>query len=173
VTSQPVVPPEAPKLEAPKLEPPKFEPPKFEALSPNPPRVDLSRTDTPAVTPRPETTQAVGIAPRTDDEPAYMPLGEWKMSGGKSTVRIERCGVALCGYTLTEKSTRGENVLVNMKQEAHDAWTGTIYNRPSDKSYYGTITLDGSDKLHVESCAMGRFWCSGDDWTRVEGGGKS
>lgn len=172
-SSRPVEPPQPPKLESPKIEPPKIERPKIELLSPNPPHVDLSGTDTPVVVPRPESKQVVGIAPRNDDEPAYMPLGEWKVSGGKSTVRIERCGVALCGYALTEKSTRGENVLVNMKQEAHDAWTGTVYNRPSDKSYYGTITLEGSDKLHVEACAIGRFWCSTDDWTRLEGGGKS
>ena len=162
-SSRPVEPPQPPKLERPKIE----------LLSLNPPHVDLSGTDTPVVVPLPESKQVVGIAPRSDDEPAYMPLGEWKVSGGKSTVRIERCGVALCGYALTEKSTRGENVLVNMKQEAHDAWTGTVYNRPSDKSYYGTITLDGSDKLHVEACAIGRFWCSTDDWTRMEGGGRS
>jgi hypothetical protein len=161
VDARPVVPPPAPKLE-----PPKFEPPKFEALSPNPPRVDLSRPETPVVAPRSD--QTVEIAPRSDDEPAYMPLGEWESDGAKSTVRIERCGSALCGYALTDASTRGENVLVNMKQQAHDAWMGTIYNRPSDKSYYGTMTLKSSGKLQVESCAFGRFWCSSNDWTRVE-----
>jgi len=166
--SRPVVPPPAPKLE----------PPKFAELSPNPPRVDLSRKDTPVIVP--QSDQAVGTALRSDDAPAYMPLGEWESDGAKSDaksgdksgdknpVRIERCGAALCGYALTETSTRGENVLVNMKQTAHDAWTGSIYSRSSGDTYYGTMTLKSSGKLHVEACAFGHFWCSGNDWIRVE-----
>lgn len=161
--SRPVVPSPAPKLE----------PPKFAELSPNPPRVDLSRNDRPVV---PQSDQTVGTAPRSDDAPAYMPLGEWESDGAKSgdksdaksPVRIERCGAALCGYALTETSTRGENVLVNMKQTAHDAWTGNIYSRSSGDTYYGTMTLKSSGKLHVEACAFGHFWCSGNDWIRVE-----
>ncbi|MDH6259386.1 DUF2147 domain-containing protein [Bradyrhizobium sp. BR13661] len=157
--SRPVVMPQQPKLEA----------PKFEALSTNPPRVDLSRNDTPIV---PQSDQTVGTAPRSDDVPAYMPLGEWESdgakSGDKSPVRIERCGAALCGYALTGTSTRGENVLVNMKQQAHDVWTGNIYSRSSGDTYYGTMTLKNSGKLYVEACAFGHFWCSGNDWTRVE-----
>ncbi|WP_234680028.1 DUF2147 domain-containing protein [Bradyrhizobium monzae] len=159
-SSRPVVSPPAPKLE----------PPKFEALSPNPPRVDLSRADTPLVPPQPETKQTVGIAPRSDDEPAYLPFGEWESDGAKNTVRIERCGAALCGYALTEASTRGENVLVNMKQKAHDVWTGNVYSRSSGSTYYGSMTLKNSGTLRVEACAFGHFWCSGNDWIRVEEG---
>jgi len=157
-SSRPIVSPPAPKIE----------PPKFEALSPNPPRVDLSRPDTPVAAP--ESEQTVAIAPRSDDAPAYMPLGEWESDGAKSPVRIERCGAALCGYALTETSTRGETVLVNMKQTTHDVWTGNIYSRASGDTYYGTMTLKSSGKLYVEACALGHFWCSGNEWIRVEEG---
>jgi len=161
--SQPVVPPPPPKSEA----------PGFETLSPNPPRVDLQRVEAPkaaptVVAPSPEIKQATPIAQRSDDEPAYLPLGEWESSGAKGTVRIERCGPALCGYALTEASNRGESVLVNMKPKAHDVWSGSIYSRSSGSTYYGTMTLTSSGKLHVEACAIGRFWCSGNDWTRIE-----
>jgi uncharacterized protein (DUF2147 family) len=153
--------------------PPKPETPKFEALSPNPPRVDLSRADAPNMEPpvvaaRPEIKQTVGIAPRRDDGSTYMPLGEWESDSAKGTVRIERCGPALCGFALTEASTRGESVLVNMKPKAHDAWTGSIYSRSSGNTYYATMTLKSWGKLYVEACAFGRFWCSGNDWTRIE-----
>jgi len=108
-TSQPVVPPPAPGLETPGLETPK-------ALSPNPPRVDLQRLDPPKtvtldpsrvapVAPQPGTGQGTAIANRSDAD-AYSPLGEWESRGAKGTVRIERCGPALCGFALTEASSR-------------------------------------------------------------------
>ena len=63
---------------------------------------------------------------------------------------------------------RGESVLVNMKPKTHDVWTGNIYSRSSGSTYYATMTLKSSGKLHVEACAVGHFWCSGNDWTRAE-----
>nr|WP_265441497.1 DUF2147 domain-containing protein [Bradyrhizobium sp. SEMIA] len=107
-------------------------------------------------------------AKRSDDDPAYLPLGEWESTGANGTVRIERCGPALCGFALTDASTRGESVLVNMKPKSHDLWTGSIYSRSTGNTYYATMTLKASGRLHVEACALGRFWCSGNDWTRVE-----
>ena len=155
--SQPVVAPPAPKPETSRIEAP----------NPYPPRVDLPRLDPPqakALDPPPATTSAT----RSDDEPAYLPLGQWESDGAKGMVRIERCGPALCGYVLTETSSRGESVLVNMKPKSHDSWTGSIYSRSSGNTYYGTMTLKSSGKLYVEACALGRFWCSGNDWIRVE-----
>jgi hypothetical protein len=170
-TSQPVLPPPAPRPEASRIEPP----------SPNPPRVDLQRVDTskivmldpprmepPVAAPKPEIKQGTTIAQRSDEEPAYSPLGEWESTGAKGTVRIERCGPALCGFALTEASDRGESVLVNMKPKTHDVWTGSIYSRSSGSTYYGRMTLTASGKLRVEACALGYFWCTGNDWTRVE-----
>jgi uncharacterized protein (DUF2147 family) len=122
----------------------------------------------PVAAPKPEIKQGTTIAQRSDEEPAYSPLGEWESTGAKGTVRIERCGPALCGFALTEASDRGESVLVNMKPKTHDVWTGSIYSRSSGRTYYGKMTLTSSGKLRVEACAIGRFWCSGNDWTRVE-----
>lgn len=170
-TSQPVVPAPAPRPEASRPE----------ALSPNPPRLELPRIDPPKTValdpPRmepplapadPEIEQTKTVAQRNDDEQGHTPLGEWESVGAKGTVRIERCGPALCGYALNEASNRGESVLVNMKPKSHDVWTGSIYSRSSGRTYYGTMTLKSSGTLHVEACALGRFWCSGNDWTRVE-----
>lgn len=151
-TSQPVVPPQ----------PPRPEPPRAEA-----PRAEAPRLELPPV-PSPEIKQTVAVARRNDDEQAYTPLGEWESRGAKGTVRIERCGPALCGYALTETSRRGESVLVNMKPKSHDVWTGSIYSRASGNTYYATMTLKSSGRLHVEACALWRFWCSANDWTRIE-----
>jgi hypothetical protein len=57
---------------------------------------------------------------------------------------------------LTEASTRGESVLVNMTPKTHDVWTGNIYSRSSGSTYYATMTLKSSGKLHVEACQVPR-----------------
>lgn len=164
-TSQPVVLPPRPTLAVPSLNPPRVELPRVDP--PKTTMLDPPRMEAP-VAPRPEIKQAVTSPERSDDEPAYLPFGEWESAGAKGTVRIERCGPALCGYALTEASNRGESVLVNMKPKSHDAWTGNIYSRSSGNTYYATMTLKSSGRLHVEACALGHFWCSGNDWTRVE-----
>jgi hypothetical protein len=160
-TSQPIVLPQAASSSPPRVELPRMDPPKTVALDP-------PRMEAPVVSPRPGLKQAVTVQERGDDELAYLPLGEWESAGAKGMVRIERCGPALCGFALTEASTRGESVLVNMKPKAHDVWTGNIYSRSSGSTYYATMTLKSSSKLHVEACAVGHFWCSGNDWTRAE-----
>ncbi|MCA1540242.1 DUF2147 domain-containing protein [Bradyrhizobium sp. NBAIM32] len=169
-SSQPVAPPPAPSLEISRLE----------TLSPGPPRVDLERIDQPktaalepprieppVIVPSTEINQTAAVAQISTD-PGHALLGEWESLGAKGTVRIERCGAALCGYALSEASSRGESVLVHMKPKKHNVWTGSIYSRSSGNTYYATMTLKSSGKLHVEACALGRFWCSGNDWTRVE-----
>ncbi|MET4386443.1 hypothetical protein ABIB73_002188 [Bradyrhizobium sp. F1.4.3] len=153
-TSQPVVLPPAPRLEPPRTEPARIDPPQTTAL--DPPRVA-----TPDVAPKPVT-----ISQRSDDELA--PLGQWESAGAKGMVRIEHCGTALCGYALTEASNKGESVLVNMKPKSDGVWTGNIYSRSSGNTYYATMTLNASGRLHVEACALLHFFCSGNDWTRVE-----
>ena len=165
-TSQPVAPPPVPKVVASSSNPPRVElsrldPPKTIAITPDPPRPEPPPADV-------KLMPAQTSAKRSDDEPSYLPLGQWESDGAKGLVRIERCGPAFCGYVLTETSSRGESVLVNMKPRAHDVWTGSIYSRSSGNTYYGKMTLKSSGKLYVEACAIGRFWCSGNDWTRVE-----
>jgi hypothetical protein len=145
-TSRLVVPPPAPSLAPPRVDPP-------QAISLDPPRL----------APAP-----VAILPRS--EPADSPLGQWESAGAKNAVRIERCGPALCGYALTEASTKGESVLVNMTPKSDGVWVGNIYSRASGNTYYATMRLKASGKLHVEACALGHFWCTGNDWTRVEEG---
>jgi uncharacterized protein DUF2147 len=155
-TSQPVVLPPAPRLEPPRIDPPRMDP-----------SVITPRLETrPEI--RPEIKQSITISQRNDDEPADAPLGQWESAGAKGKVRIEHCGPALCGYALTEASAKGESVLVNMKPKSDGVWTGNIYSHSSGNTYYATMTLKDSGKLHVEACVLGHFFCSGNDWRRVE-----
>jgi hypothetical protein len=101
------------------------------------------------------------------------PIGDWQTEGKNGLVRIETCGQALCGYMLNATTkAKGEPILVNMKPKPGTAsqWTGNVYSRSSGNNYYGTMTLKEGNTLRVEACALGSFFCSGNNWTRFEDG---
>lgn len=117
----------------------------------------------PAPAPRP-----VQVLQEMDDDPSDTPLGDWQTAGNKGSVRIERCGSALCGYVLNPSSNAsGETVLINMKPKTNSEWSGNIYSRDSGNTYYATMAMQGPDSLRVEACALGRFFCSGNVWSRI------
>jgi uncharacterized protein (DUF2147 family) len=139
------------------------------------------RTESPKPSPvaqPPVTAQAVPAAasqPAASD-PADTPLGDWQSEGNKGLVRIEPCGSALCGYMVdATTNAKGETILINMKpkmksemkSEGATEWTGTIVSRASGSTYYATMALKQSNTLRVEACAVGRFFCSGNDWSRI------
>ena len=95
------------------------------------------------------------------------PVGDWRTEG-KGSVRIAKCGNALCGYMLnSSRDDSGEAVLINMKSKTDRQWTGNVYSQASGDTYYGTMALKGSNTLRVEACALGRFYCSGNNWSRI------
>jgi uncharacterized protein (DUF2147 family) len=126
--------------------------------------------------------QAQKVSRDTNDALPATPLGDWQTEGKKGSVRIEPCGHALCGYVIDPASNAaGETLLVNMKPKASDKpaadkaasaqadteWSGTIFSRNSGNSYYATMKMNGANSLRVEACALGRFFCSDNLWTRV------
>ena len=149
--------------------PPAIAPPK--PLPPVPPPAIVPPPERPAeaTRPRPEAIpQVVKASQEVEDEPGDRPLGDWRSEGSKGTIRIERCGRALCGYAINSPSNdKGETVLVNMKPKTDKQWTGNVYSHDSGDTYYGTMSLKGPNALRVEACALGRFYCSGNVWTRI------
>jgi hypothetical protein len=145
LASAPPAPPPAVAIQAPPapLPPP---PAKVEQPKPQPPaRVEEAESD-------PDT-----------------PVGDWQTEARTNLVRIETCGTALCGFVLDAAThTKGETVLINMKSKNDTEWTGNVYSRASGNSYYGTMTLKDGKTLRVEACAVGSFFCSGNNWTRLE-----
>jgi Uncharacterized protein conserved in bacteria (DUF2147) len=123
----------------------------------------VTQATPPAPAPRP-----IQVLQEVDDDPSDAPLGDWQTAGNKGSVRIERCGSALCGYVLNPTSNAsGETVLINMKPKAASQWSGDIYSRDSGSTYYATMAMQGPDQLRVEACALGRFFCSGNVWSRI------
>jgi uncharacterized protein (DUF2147 family) len=144
--------------------PPKIEPVKTTEAEPP----VVAAKPIPVPTPLP---QVAKVSQETEDASAETPIGDWQTEG--NTVRIERCGQAMCGYILSlTPNAKGDTILINMKPKTNTAktdtlWSGSIYSRSSGSTYYATMTLKGISTLRVEACALGRFFCSGNDWTRI------
>jgi uncharacterized protein (DUF2147 family) len=161
-----------PAIAPPAIAPPAVVPPKPPAMTsttpvttPTTPPIEIPTARVPPVTnAAPKLLKAV----QKQDEPAEMPLGDWQTEGNTGSVRIQRCGPALCGYLLNPSTdTLGESVLINMKPKSADKWSGDIYSRASGSSYYATMTVKGPNTLRVEACALGQFFCSGNVWNRI------
>ena len=122
----------------------------------------------PAIVPQTPVPQISHVAHETEDDVADSPVGDWQTEG-KGMVRIDKCGRALCGYVLNSSIVdKGEAVLVNMKPKTDMRWTGNVYSHDSGDTYYGTVEMKSANTLRVEACALGRFYCSGNNWTRIK-----
>ena len=141
--------------------PPPPAPPPIQQVSVPPPPPAAKPAE--AVQPAPEVEQ---VAHRADEEPQDSPIGDW-LTEGKGTVRIAKCGHSLCGYVLTSSNEKGEAILINMKPKTEGQWTGSVYSQDSGETYYGTMAMKGDNTLRVEACALGRFYCSGNSWSRI------
>src|SRR5258708_4335264 len=126
-------------------------------------------TPTEPARPAPDVARKIfRVSHEADDEPAETPLGDWQTEGQKGSVRIAQCGSALCGYVLNPSTgANGEVVLINMKPKAASEWSGNIYSRDSSDTYYAAIAMKGANSLRVEACALGRYFCSGNLWSRI------
>jgi uncharacterized protein (DUF2147 family) len=137
-------------------------PPEEPAPPPAPPASEVVAPGAPAALP------VVKVLREAEEAPPDSPLGDWRPEGNKGLVRIKPCGKALCGHVLDPKSdSTGESVLINMKPNGADTWSGNIYGRASGTTYYGTLAIKNKNSLYVEACALGRFFCSGTIWSRV------
>jgi hypothetical protein len=156
-----VAPPPQPGIQPPQI-------PQQAAITPPPSPPPVITRPADVARPTPETAPRVRTH-EVEEEPADSPLGDWQTEGRKGMVRIEPCGQALCGYVLDPSSNaKGETVLIDMKSKAASEWSGSIYSRDSGNIYYGTIAMKGPNSLRVEACALGRFFCSANVWSRAD-----
>lgn len=101
------------------------------------------------------------------EEDIDSPIGDW-LTEGRGMVRVSECGRSLCGYAIKEDDgEKGEAILINMKSKSDQQWGGSVYSKDSGDTYYGTMRLKGPNMLRVEACAFGRFYCNGNNWTRL------
>lgn len=142
--------------------------PRVQAATPVAP-VTQPCTTPPVLTPDEPARPAPPLLKVLHEDAADSPLGDWQTEG-RGMVRIAECGRALCGYAIKEgDSEKGEAVLINMKPKSEQQWSGSVYSRDSGDTYYGTMRLRGPNTLRVEACAFSRFYCNGNNWTRING----
>jgi uncharacterized protein (DUF2147 family) len=126
-----------------------------------PPMVATAPVSAPAQTPAAPVISAAAPSPTS-------PLGVWLTEEKEGKVRIEQCGVNLCGYSVDAKSNQnGDQVLINMKPAKDSKWSGRIYDPNTGSTYESTIALKGSDSLRVQGCAFGGMFCGGQTWSRL------
>ena len=101
--------------------------------------------------------------------------GVWIDKDG-GAVRIRSCGDAMCG-SIAIVGTRGGGeanprnrvgvpVLMGMRPNGPNKWTGRLYNVDDGKTYTGNLIEVGPDTIRIEGCAL--FICGGENLTRVK-----
>jgi uncharacterized protein (DUF2147 family) len=120
------------------------------------------------VAPAPVVATAPAAQKQAAPASSNSPLGVWLTEEKEGKVRIEQCGVNLCGYSVDAKSNQnGEQVLINMKPGKDAKWSGRILDPNTGSTYDSTIALKGSDSLRVQGCAFGGMFCGGQTWSRL------
>jgi uncharacterized protein (DUF2147 family) len=107
--------------------------------------------------------------------------GMWIGKGG-TAVRIFNCGGAVCGRVASvgrgddsgrknpdpsqrSRSTVGVEVLISMRPNGPNKWSGRLYNLDDGKFYEGNLIELDSGTIRVEGCWLGI--CGGENLTRM------
>jgi uncharacterized protein (DUF2147 family) len=118
------------------------------------------------------------------------PKGLWLTAEGDAKIRIVDCGGALCGTiawlkqefdtdtgkppldkqnpdaSKRKRPLLGIMILLGMRPNGPDKWSGSIYNADDGNIYQGNIAPVGATTLKVEGCALGT--CQAETWTRAK-----
>jgi len=130
-------------------------------VPPAPPTIASAAPASPALAANPPPAAAPQAVAAAAPAPTT-PLGLWATEENKGNVRIEQCGIELCGYA--EKS--GEKILINMRPSDNE-WVGRIHDPKGGSNYESTIAMKGPNLLKVQGCAFGGLFCGGQTWKRL------
>src|SRR5436305_5995228 len=132
---------------------------------------------------------ALLAAPSARAQDAGEPAGIWLTQAGDARVRVSKCGGGICGVivwlrepidsatgkpavddknphpALKTRPMIGLPLFSGMRPSAPNKWSGQIYNADDGGTYASSVSMAGSDSLHVEGC-VGAL-CGGETWTRA------
>ena len=120
---------------------------------------------------------------------AAEPAGVWINQERDTKIRVGRCGEGICGTVAwlgdpndaqgkpktdrhnSDASKRGRRlmglpVLIGMKPNGTDKWSGQIYNADDGKTYVSYVTLASDSTMNVQGCVLGGLICKSMTWTR-------
>ena len=115
------------------------------------------------------------------------PTGIWLSQDGDVKMKVARCGEAVCSTIFwlkepndkngkpktdqnnpdTSKHSRpiiGSPIILPMKADGADKWSGQVYNAEDGKTYSGSFALSGASKADLKGCVA--FICKTKTWTR-------
>ena len=113
--------------------------------------------------------------------------GTWRTPDKNALIQLYDCGADVCGRVtdsddlhakpgmrdiynknaaLQGRLVKGLTMMTGFKG-GPSTWTdGTLYDPSNGKTYHGSITLVGSDRLDLKGCIFGPL-CRTETWTRV------
>jgi len=119
------------------------------------------------------------------------PTGTWLTEDGKATVRVGDCAGALCGTIVALKEPNdpqtgkpkidknnadagkrgraiiGVQIVIGLKPDGANKWSGQVYNPEDGKTYAGSVTLPNANTIKVQGCILGGTICKTNTWTRA------
>jgi uncharacterized protein (DUF2147 family) len=121
----------------------------------------------------------LSVAPASAADPS----GDWTVENGEARIRVAFCSGSLWGVVSWEKSPGGKDssnpdpakrsrdtlglpILINMKPDGADKWSGQIYNAKDGKMYQASVSLESENALKVRGCVLGGLFCGGETWAR-------
>ena len=91
--------------------------------------------------------------------------GTWKRPSTGATYKVTSCGgsgLKLRVIKHPKAKWNGKTISNCAKKSGGNKWKGTITSTDDGKQYSGSMTLRGSNKLHLEGCALAGLICKGE-----------
>ena len=116
------------------------------------------------------------------------PAGMWLSQDGDVTMKVSHCGANICGAIAWLKEPNDKNgkpkvdannadaskrnrpvmgtaIILPMKADGADKWSGQVYNAEDGKTYSGSFALSGANKADLKGCVA--IICKTKTWTRT------
>ena len=133
-------------------------------------------------------TIAIVIAAASSPALAGDPTGMWLSQDGDVKMKVANCGANICGTIAwlkepNDKSGKpkvdannadaskrsrpvmGTAIILPMKADGADKWSGQVYNAEDGKTYSGSFALSGANKADLKGCVA--IICKTKTWTRT------
>ena len=115
------------------------------------------------------------------------PNGVWLSADGDVKMKVAPCGGGICSSITWLKSPNddtgkpkvdknnpdagkrgrpimGSLIIVGMKPDSANSWSGQIYNAEDGKTYSGSFTVTGANSAEIRGCVA--IFCKTKAWTR-------
>jgi uncharacterized protein (DUF2147 family) len=116
------------------------------------------------------------------------PTGMWLSQDGDVKMKVARCDDAICSTIAWLKNPNddkgkpkvdlnnadankrsrpilGSAIILPMKADGADRWSGQVYNAEDGKTYSGSFALSGANKADLKGCVA--IICKTKSWTRI------